>query len=508
LITIFRKQQMGIIQRQSVKSSLVNFTGFLVGSLSTLFILPLDWNLYGSIQYWLAIAMLLSPFLNLGTVALVEKYFPFFKERNIPGFLRFIFLVTIIATGFSLLLLFFLGDYLIKWLSPIMELTSSTNENIFIISVAILIGFINLVRVQSANFQRIVFFDIIYKLGFKFFLPFIFLLHLWHLLQTEELQVGIVLFYALVLLVLIFYLKKIGAWDVKTNNAIRVAQTKKKEYSSYMFFSMFNEVSHLMAYKIDIIMIGALLSKTSAGIFSSFLFLSAILEIPSRSLYEISAPFIASSFEKNDMNKVEELYKKSSINLMIVGVFIFCIIWLNIENVFDIMTNGKDLRPFKWIFVFLGVAKLIDMLTSLNKHILIYSKHYMFNLYFVVALAVLNIGANYIMIGQWGILGAGLATAISIFIFQLGRTFYIYLKMKIHPFNNKSLQLLFIIAVVLLVSPAVHRLDCNIFLQGGFITLGFSFLYFIALRKLQISDEIENMLLSKLPMLKPWLGKD
>jgi O-antigen/teichoic acid export membrane protein len=499
---------MGIIQRQSVKSSLVNFTGFLVGSLSTLFIFPLDWELYGSIQYWLAIAMLLSPFLNLGTFALVERYFPYFKERKIPGFLRFIFVVALIATLFSLVTLFIFGGFLVKLLAPIMELTASFDENVFIVSLGVLIGFINLLRVQSANFQRIVFFDIVYKLGFKFFLPLVFLLHLWHLIQVGELQVGLIIFYLLVFITLIFYLRKIGAWDIKSNQALQIAKTKKKEYSSYMFFSMFNEVSHLMAYKIDIIMIGALLSKTAAGIFSSFLFLAAILEIPARSVYGISAPFIAASFEKNDMVKVEELYKKSSINLMIVGVFLFCIIWLNIENVFDIMTNGKDLRPYKWIFVFLGIAKLIDMMTSLNKHILVYSKYYMFNLYFVILLAILNIIANYIMIGSWGILGAGLATAISIFVFQLGRTLFIYLKLGVHPFNRKTMQLLIVIGLVLVISYFVHQLPFNLFLQGGVVSILFSALYFAILRKLKISDEIENMLISKLPFLKTVLGRD
>jgi hypothetical protein len=70
------------------------------------------------------------------------------------------------------------------------------------------------------------------------------------------------------------------------------------------------------------------------------------------------------------------------------------------------------------------------------------------------------------------------------------------------------MQLLIVIGLVLVISYFVHQLPFNLFLQGGVVSILFSALYFAILRKLKISDEIENMLISKLPFLKTVLGRD
>ncbi len=495
---------MGIIQRQSVKNSLVNFGGFFIGVLSTLFIFPKNFEIYGHIQYWMAIATLLSPFLNLGSFSLVEKYFPYFKERKIPGFMRLILIATAVSILCSLVLLFVFGNTFKTFIEPLFNSTVAVNEYTVVIVLGILLGLINIMRIQSANHQRIVFPDIANKLGFKFFLPFIFLLFINQFISFKGLEIGLVLFFVCVLLALIFYLVKINAWDVFSNKAVQEAKGMKKEMGSYMLINMFNEVSHSLTYKIDVIMLGALISKSAAGIYSLFIFLAAVIDIPSRSVYEITAPFVASSFEKNDMNKIEELYKKSSLNLFVVGVFLFGVIWLNMDNILAIMTNGSELVEFKIIFVFLGLAKLADMLTSINKHILVYSSFYKYNLILVIILAIVAVVTNYYFIELYGIKGAAFATAISIFIFQMLRSLFLYVKFKMHPFTQKTIPLLIILVVILFLGPYVQKININPFVAGVLISGSFSLIYFSIVHKLKVSEDMYHMFASK---LKPLLSR-
>ena len=73
---------MGVIQRQSIKRSLVSYIGVGVGVISTLFIYPLESTLYGRIQFVLSVALLLSPVFSLGVKSLAVRFYPEFSEKK------------------------------------------------------------------------------------------------------------------------------------------------------------------------------------------------------------------------------------------------------------------------------------------------------------------------------------------------------------------------------------------------------------------------------------------
>src|SRR5690554_7548122 len=61
-----------------------------------MFIYPLDWELYGEIQFSLSTAILLSAFFSLGSHSLVNKYFPYFQSTQTKGFLGLLFIYSTI----------------------------------------------------------------------------------------------------------------------------------------------------------------------------------------------------------------------------------------------------------------------------------------------------------------------------------------------------------------------------------------------------------------------------
>jgi len=61
-----------------------------------MFIYPLDWQLYGEIQFSLSTAILLSAFFSLGSHALVNKYFPYFESTKTKGFVSLLFIYSAI----------------------------------------------------------------------------------------------------------------------------------------------------------------------------------------------------------------------------------------------------------------------------------------------------------------------------------------------------------------------------------------------------------------------------
>ena len=50
---------------------------------------------------------------------------------------------------------------------------------------------------------------------------------------------------------------------------------------------------------------------------------------------------------------------------------------------------------------------------------------------------MLTIGINYMLIPIYGIDGAAMATAMSVFVFYSIKTLFVYFKMKMHPFTKR-----------------------------------------------------------------------
>ncbi|MBK8042484.1 MAG: hypothetical protein IPK21_07350 [Haliscomenobacter sp.] len=82
---------MGIIIRQGIKRSIIQFLGVGIGAASTLFIYPLALETYGLAQFLLNTAAFF-PLRNLGHQRPDRKVFPAFKDEQHGhnGFLGFL----------------------------------------------------------------------------------------------------------------------------------------------------------------------------------------------------------------------------------------------------------------------------------------------------------------------------------------------------------------------------------------------------------------------------------
>ncbi len=483
---------MGIVKRQGIKNSLVNYFGVIIGALSTLFIYPLNLELYGTIQIWLASASLLVPILSFGSTSMLQKFYPYFKNNNYKGFLKLTLQVVSFFIVITSIVLYFSQNIIFNSGLISASKVLAFKESIWIIyPLSLLLVFLSLARAQAANHKRIVVPDLMQRFGLKIALPTIFLFYIYNYINFTTLK-GLFLFFHLAILIfLILYLKKIGGLDLSTSIAFQKAKVKAREIWSYTVFSILNQAGLILAYQTDKIMLGFLIDSTAAGIYTIFFFLSGIIDIPTNAVYNISNPLVSQQFQNNELDKTEKLYKQTSVNLLIIGIFVFSLIILNFEFIFTIMSRGEQLRPYKYLFYFLGIAKLIEMITSLNGQIMIYSKYYRYNILFIIFLGITNIVSNYFLINKFGIIGTGIATAITITLYNISRTLFIYAKLNIHPFSVKEVLLVFILFIVVLIKNYM-QLPFHFVINSIVVSSLFVIFYVAIIYKAKISAEVNQ----------------
>ena len=147
----------------------------------------------------------------------------------------------------------------------------------------------------------------------------------------------------------------------------------------------------------------------------------------------------AKFLNEKDFEALEDLYKKSSVNLFIVGGFIFLLIILNINELYYIIP--EEFSKGLFVVFIIGIVKLYDSFLGSNNAILFNSDYYRIVLVLGVLLVILMIILNIILIPLYGINGAGLATFLAVFVYNSIKLFFVYKKFKILPFTSTTFKI-------------------------------------------------------------------
>ncbi len=435
---------MGVIQRQGIKQSLVNYLGVLIGAVSVLFIYPLDPKSYGLARFLIDGSLFLSPFLMLGFGGVSIKFFPQFKnEKNGHNGLLFIMLIAVLSASLIFVLLAFLFKDFIYDLYADKEVII-TQFLPYFIPLAILMAILHLLNAYSTNFKRIVVPSIFQNL-IKISLPALILLFIWKMISMTQMVNGIVLNYAIALIGMIVYIYFLGQLKLRPNFNL-MDKPFKKEIRNYAMFGLFLGMGKVLAFRIDSIMITTLLNVESNGVFGIAAFIANAIVIPSNAITQIASPIVAQSFKDNDMAHINFLYKQSSINLLIAGLLLFVLVAASVEDLFALMPN-KNLQGGIAVVLLIGFARIIDMGTSINNQIINYSKYYRFGFYAILLLAFFNVTANFLLIPKFHIVGAAVATLGSLALYNLVKYIFIYYRFGMQPFTYKTL-IIIIVAIV------------------------------------------------------------
>ncbi len=482
---------MGVIKRQGFKFSIISLVGVGLGVISTLFIYPKALEMVGLFRSLYDASILASILVLLGSPTAAVRFFPKYKVEGSEdkGFLTWLLMVA--GMGFVIFLILFpvLNKLLIRY---VFQGQNKLYEDfiIYIIPLTFCIAFANLLGRYISNFRRIVIPALFESIAIKITLPLIILIFLRGWINAEGIVIGVVLSFALGMIGMFWYLLYLGKWRL-TRPAILDDKEGLQAYSKFSGFSILSSIGGQIAYKIDTLMVAGMIQFAAGGLYAIAWAVSDVIGKPMRALSAISGPMIAQYIARNDIPELKSLYRKSSLNMTIIGIGVFLLIWTILPFIFDIMPNPEVMREGSYAVFFLGLAQVWDMMTGVNTEIIIYSKYYRFNLFLTLFLAVTNIIANLILIPRYGIVGAGMATCLSIFMANLVKLIYIYLKFNVQPLSIRLIPVItFGVASWILCSwiPASQSPYITIIYKGGLFCL----LYGLAIWKFHISPDINQ----------------
>lgn len=488
---------MGVVQKQSLQSSIIGYFGVIIGGLSTLYVYPNALEVYGLYRSLFDASVLVSIFVLLGSSISAVKFFPRYEDKSSGHQGLLTWLITVVALGFFAFLLLY------PWLQPLLKryVFNESNEQydytiVYLIPLTLFISFINLFSRYISNFKQIAIPAAFEQLVIKITLPFIVILFLRDQLTVSGVLMGVVLSFGFSTLGLMYYLYYLGEWKL-TKPAFLKKKGEVREFIRYSSYGMLANVGSQVAFRMDGLMVASFIDFEAAGVYAVAWALSEMISKPMRSLVLITSPLIAGHIERNQWDEVENLYRKSSVNMLIVGVGLFLGLWTILPHLFDIMANSATVQKGRYVILFLGLAQVWDMITGVNSEIIAYSRYYRFNLWLLIFLSILNVTANFILIPIYGITGAALATCISLFLFNAIKLIFIKRKMKIQPFTIQHLPVIVIGILAWLISsviPGVGNKWADLILKGLYFAILFGVPVYMAKLSPDINQWVDKIL--------------
>ncbi len=485
---------MGVVRKQSILSSIFTYIGFAIGAINILILFPKYFTpeQIGLTRILLDVALLFSTVCTLGSIPLTLKFYPFYKnyvtrEKNDLPFIT----IALCAIGCLLLLI------TVPWLKPWILRKFGARSPLFvdyfdlIYPFTITMTFFSLFEAYAWSLKKTVLSNALKEFAFRLLTTIFIVLFIFGLLNFS----GFIHLYAWVFLVpvLVFLYTIIRARELPLNFR---ASTLTRRISGKLFsfggFLFAGAILNIIARTNDTIILASQSSGglSDAAVFTIATYLVTVMEVPQRSLVSITTPFIAEAWSKKNLEKIDRLYKKTALNLLIAGLAIFGIVMLNIQDIIQFL--GPAYAMLGSLVFICGLAKLFDLSTGLNTQILLLSKYWKLDFFTNMFLVALCIPLNYWLTRKYNVMGPAYGNLIALGMFNTIRFIFIYRLFKFQPFTINNVKALGIALLVFIITwwiPATENLLLNVFIKS----LVFLCIYGWMILRFKVSADISEL---------------
>ena len=473
---------MGIVIKQTSRNIFTISIALVIGAVNTLYFYPefLKDEYYGLVVFLLATSNLLQPLMSLGAQHTIIKFYSSFNDKkskdNFLSSIIFIPLIIILPVSFLVVQMHDTIGSFLSMQNPIIE---SYVWVIFLVSFAT--SYFEVFYAWSRVQLKSVFGNVLKEIYPRISVFILLVLVSLDIIEKENFVWLLTGLYFLRLLIMIIY--SLSLYKPKFSF---ILPENFKEIVSYSIYILLAGSAASLLIDIDKYMIPQKEAISQTAYYAVAVFIATVVEIPGRAMFQILNPMVAKAINTNDNKNLNELYQKSSTNLLIICGFFFLLINLNIVSFYELM-NNQFYADAIWVVLIISIAKLIQMSFGCGPAILATSSFYKITLPFSISMAISVYFLNDYLIDLYGINGAAISTLIVLFLFTVLKVLYINFKLKIQPYNLNTIKIIVLISVLyftlnslkLNLYPLFNIIVKSVLISASYISL----VYFLKLSK-------------------------
>jgi O-antigen/teichoic acid export membrane protein len=419
---------MGIVINQSIRNTVITYIGFGIGAVNALFMYTnfLGKTYYGLTAFLLSSANIMMPLMAFGVHNTLVKFYSNYKtDAEKAQFLTVMLLLPLLLILPIGLIGVFAYEQIAGWLS---EENPIIHDFVWLIPItALCMGYFEIFYAWVKVHMLSVFGSFVKEIVLRVLITiFLFAVYLKWITAVEFVYITVGIYFAATLVMGIFAFRtRLPAFSLQFPK-------EKMEVFTYSAFIILSGSIAVLLLDIDKFMLGQYIKIDNVAYYSVAIFIATVVAVPSRAMYPITARLMAN----NKHDELNDLYKKSSVSLQLVGGYVLVGILVNINELYKLIPPEYSGGVF--VVFTIGISKYIDLILGNNNAIIFNSKYYRMVLFLGLMLAVLAISLNMYFIPRYGIDGAAIATLVAVTLYSGAKLLFVVFRMRLFPFTKQT----------------------------------------------------------------------
>ena len=409
---------MGIVQRQTLRGTAWSYLGALLGFVNIILLSPKFFTAgeIGVVQLLLSFATMLSQFSSLGFTNVINRLFPYFRDNNSRhhGFLGLAIVITLAGFLGALIFLKFYGPHFEQ---ANLERSPLISEySLYLPALLLVTVLFNLLDNYNKVLYDAVLGTFLREFLFRVFNLVLILLFWAGIIDFDGYVFWYIVSQGLPLIIIFISLLLRKEISLKLEPGF-ITPHLKREIIILSLFGILTGISTVTLTTLDKLFINTYLGEAEVGIYSIASYFAVMITLPGRSVSKISIPFLAESWKNNDLEKIDDMYVRTSVSQYAVGLLIFIGLLVNIDNIFRLLPDVYSKSAA--VIILISFGNLVSGSAGINGVVLSTSSLYRYQTWLMFILIGLFVGTSMLFIPLFGINGAALAAMISNIIYSM-----------------------------------------------------------------------------------------
>ncbi len=311
------------IRKQAIISSILVYIGFFIGAINTYFFVkngsfsPAE---YGLTRLFFDVAQNFYAFGALGVIPVIYKFYPYYND-NLKKRENDLLSWALVTAFIGALLLLVLGFIL----EPLIIRKFTARSLLFVhyyywaFPFAFGLLFFSMMEAYSWAVNKTVLSNFLKETGLRIITLLFVLLYYFNVITFDTFIKLFSSLYFLIFFVLLFYLIRIGEFNI----TLKISRVTRK------FWKKMLAMQSLVFGGVMVQTIGQTIDTASlkdiklVGVFTLAQYVANLIQIPQRSVQSISVGVISQHWKDKNYSEINRIYQRSSINLLLMALFIY-----------------------------------------------------------------------------------------------------------------------------------------------------------------------------------------
>lgn len=222
------------------------------------------------------------------------------------------------------------------------------------------------------------------------------------------------------------------------DTAVRPTREDARRYYNFSIPLTFNQLGNFLYNRIDLLMVGFLLSQSAVGIYNVAVIVSGFLSLPLSAFNQLFPSIASRLYHGEEHEELERVYEAVTRIIFTIALFPSIAMILYAQDILYVF--GEQFTRGVAVLSLFTVAQLANCLAGPTGYLLMMSDRQYLTLFNQVSSGVLNAILNYVLILEYGFIGAAVATASVLAAINALRIVEVWYLERLLPYDRTYLK--------------------------------------------------------------------